>query len=186
MNATERTGNGTHLLADQDRTLTTKAYLVGEKGPLLVGDAQRTAGQLVPEATTWLPRIRDILVDQQKLEVIDLVSDHDRDLAVAQWEAEEAARIEAKQQAVPTPTGIYELPASKMPEPDLTVLVCANCRRKNSFDHAVADDEWWQCSGCMQRQCGEQARKGTLQIVAMPADSHAVNHNWKPPSWRQT
>jgi hypothetical protein len=66
----------------QDRTLTTKAYLVGDKGPLKVDAFQRTAGQLVPEAADWSYKVRSIYLDQGRIQEIDLLSDHDRDLVL--------------------------------------------------------------------------------------------------------
>jgi hypothetical protein len=179
MNATERNANRPHLAPAR---LVDKTWVVGSR-PQKVEGVYRQPGELIPEAADWSYKLRNIYLDQGLIEEVDLVTDDAREAFQRQWDAERTARFEAAK-AAPAPA-TWSVPAEKAPAPDLTVQVCANCRKKNSFDHPVADDEWWQCSGCMQRQCGEQSRRGSLQLLNVPGGSHAVNHNHKEPTWRQ-
>jgi hypothetical protein len=169
--------------------LTTKTYLASRQ--LHVDGTLRLPGQLVPEAASWKGRVRDIHLDLGWLEEVRLVSDHDRDLADQQWQAEETARAEAAKQQEAEVQQRRQQPAvnerfigHKDNLPPLT-LRCANCKYSFGFDHPVDDDERWMCTSCGQWQTGEQSRRGTLQMINVPAGSHAVNHNHAPSKYYQ-
>jgi hypothetical protein len=178
VNASQRKQNGPHLAAANNPGLLDKVYVVGSR-PLKVDDALRQPGDLIPEARDWSYKLRSIYIDQGLIEEVNLITDDARQAFQRQWDAERQARFEAAKMAPKPDT--YQLPEAKMPAPSLT-LHCAVCKDANRFDHAVANDEWWQCAQCGQRQTGEQSRAGTLQLFR---HSHAVGHNWKPPTWRQ-
>jgi hypothetical protein len=178
VNASQRKENGPHLAAANNPGLLDKTYVVGSR-PLKVDDALRQPGDLIPEARDWSYKLRSIYIDQGLIEEVNLITDDARQTFQRQWDQERQARFEAAKMAPKPDT--YQLPKAKMPAPSLT-LVCAVCKDTNTFDHAVSDREWWQCSGCGQRQTGEQSRAGTLQLYH---HSHATNHNRAPSKYHQ-
>jgi hypothetical protein len=158
--------------------LVDRTYIVGSR-PLNIDGTLRTPGQLVPEAGSWLPKVRDAHLGLGWLEEINLLSDHDRELADQQWQAEEAARAEAaaKRKAAEPPA-----PPPPAPLPEGAVkLACANCKKDRVFPEPPGRWAWWQCGSCGQRQTREQSEAGTLQLIA----PHSFDHNHKLPTWRQ-
>jgi hypothetical protein len=162
----------------QNPGLVDRTYIVGSR-PLKVDSATRMPGELIPEARDWLPQVRRIHLDLGWLEEVKLVTDDERQAFAQQWDQERRERFEATKQAAqaPKPTPV----PAPAPPPMLTVA-CANCKRKNTFDHEIGNAEWWRCSHCGQNQTGEQSRRGTLQLLNVPG-AHAVNHNRQPSYW---
>jgi hypothetical protein len=151
---------------------------------LKVGDSYRQPGELVPEAADWIDKVRNLMLEQQQIEAVNLVTDDAREAFARQWDQERTARFEASKVAQKTKPDTYQLPPEKTPAPSTTVR-CANCKRSYGFDHEVSNDEWWMCVDCGQRQTGEQSRKGTLQLINVKGGSHAVNHNRVPSKYYQ-
>lgn len=160
--------------------LVDRTYIVSRKA-LNVDGVMRQVGELIPEVADWSYKLRNIYLNQGLIQEVALVTDDAREAFQRQWGTERQARFEAAQLAAQAPKP--EPVPVPTPPPTLTFR-CANCKAANTFDHEVGNDEWWQCSQCGQRQTGEQSQKGTLQIIQLKAGSHAVGHNWKPPTWR--
>lgn len=159
--------------------LVDRTYIVGSR-PLQVDGTIRTPGQLVPEALDWLPKVRGIHLELGWLEEVKLLTDDERRAFQRQWDQERRARFEAAKLAAQEPK---PEPVAEPERPPMLTLACANCRKKNTFKETPADRDWWQCSGCGQRQTGEQSHRGTLQIINIPGN-HAPGHNHVESYWR--
>jgi hypothetical protein len=135
----------------------------------------RQPGQLVPEVATWKGKVRQCHLDLGWVEEFAVMSDDDREAFQAQWEAEEAARVEAITNA-PKP----EPPKESAPQPRPRQYQCANCGMPHNWEDAPPDHQWWQCRRCHQSQTISMSRAGTLRLV-----SPGFNHNRVPPGFRQ-
>jgi hypothetical protein len=141
----------------------------------------RQPGQLVMEALDWKPEIRNKHLGLGWLKEVDVVTPADRKAVKEQLAQEEATRAqlaaqhreqeEAAQQQAPPPAPV--------PEGAVT-LHCANCKRPTIFPEMPGMRAIWQCDGCGQRQSPEQAKAGTLQVIA----GHTYNHNRMESNWR--
>ena len=156
-------------------TIPRKVYIAGRQ--LRFGDDVRQPGQLVMEAIDWKPKIRNVHLDLGWIEAIDVLTDDARQEVKDQLAREEAARAEA---AAKRKEAEAQAPPAPPPVPEGAVtLKCANCWRPNVFTETPGLRTWWQCEGCGQRQTVEQARIGSLQLVA----PHAYNHNHLANYW---
>jgi hypothetical protein len=69
---------------------------------LKVGDSYRQPGELVPEAADWIDKVRNLMLEQQQIEAVNLVTDDAREAFARQWDQERTARFEASKVAQKT------------------------------------------------------------------------------------
>jgi hypothetical protein len=119
---------------------------------LAVGDDRIEPGQLV-DITGWTEKIVRIHVEQGLMAPM-LVTEGSRAEITAQWEAEEQARAERRQEAPEPPP-----PPPPEPPPPLARRVwCWNCLAPHDFAEDPADDDRFQCAVCDQVQLVAEAK----------------------------
>jgi uncharacterized protein YkwD len=158
--------------------LVTKTYIVAKR-PLRFGDHSRGPGELVPEASSWLPRLVEAYIAQGYLEEVVLVTDADRQRATEQWEQEEAARAEvAEQRAKEAAAATEQQERRQQPAAPVYVQaeVCVNCRVVNHFEERHDSRHIFVCANCGQRQSVLQSRNGTL--------TYSEASNYRPSMWQ--
>jgi hypothetical protein len=113
----------------------------------------------------------------QWLEELTLISDEDRAAFDKQYQAEEAARLQAAKQKPKPDT--WSIPDHKRP-PLPVSYTCANCGALHKWPEPPADHLWFQCTRCLQHQTVSMAKAGVLRL-----SSPAFNHNRVASSFRR-